>query len=334
MDPILSVRSLTVSYRSPRGQLHAVRDVNLDLYPDETVALTGESGSGKTTLALALLNLLPPGATILHGAIRYHGARGPIDVLALSPAALQVFRGENIAIVFQSALSALNPVLRVGDHFWDTARAHGLRDQPTISHRTLELLRAVQLDAERVVRAFPHELSGGMRQRVLLALALLLNPRVVILDEPTTALDILTQRALIELLRDLRSTFRFSMLVISHDFSLAAELADRVATMYAGRIVELGTTDAIFYHTSHPYTVGLMQAVPRLRGVHRDLHSIPGSAPDLAHLPPGSKFAPRCAYAASQCTEADPPLFVVDGDHGSACFFWDQVHRAHTQEPS
>ncbi len=332
MPPIISIRHLTIAYRTPRGEAHAVQDVNLDLHPEETVAVTGESGSGKTTLALALLKLLPPAATVVRGQILYQGPPGTINVLTLSPAALQRFRGEQVAMVFQSALSALNPVLRVWDHFWDTARAHGTSDQRTVRNRTLALLQAVQLDPERVIRAFPHELSGGMRQRVLLALALLLNPRVVILDEPTTALDILTQRTLIELLRQLCRDFRFSMLFISHDLSLAAELADRVATMYAGRIVEVGTTETIFYQPAHPYTVGLMAAVPTLHGDHRDLHSIPGSAPDLANLPPGCRFAPRCAYAQPQCLEADPPLFAVNGAHASACFLWDQVRRANAKE--
>ncbi len=332
MPPLLSIRNLTVAYRTSRGIAAAVREVSVDLYQDETLALTGESGSGKTTLALALLRLLPPAATIAGGELLYAGTRGSTDILALSAPALQRFRGEQVAMVFQNALSALNPVLRVWDHFWDTATAHGLTDARTVRERTLELLHHVQLDPERVVRAFPHELSGGMRQRVMLALALLLHPRVVILDEPTTALDILTQRTLIDLLRQLRRELQFSMLFISHDLSLAAELADRVATMYAGKIVESGTTDGIFYSPAHPYTVGLLEAVPTVHGDDREIQSIPGAAPDLVHLPPGCKFAPRCPYAEPQCLEAEPPLVAVNGTHASACRLWERVRRAHQKE--
>lgn len=332
MDPILSVRNLTIAYRSPRGMALAVREVSMDLYAGETLALTGESGSGKTTLALAMLRLLPPAATMVGGQILYHHGREVDDVPSLTPAALQQFRGEQVAMVFQSALSALNPVLRIWDHFWDTARAHGFSDPKTVRQAALQLLYRVQLEPERIIQTFPHELSGGMRQRVMLALALLLRPRVVILDEPTTALDILTQRTIIDLLRSLWREFGFSMLFISHDLSLAAELADRVATMYAGRIVELGEVDAIFYQSSHPYTVGLLEAVPTIHGDQRTLHSIPGSAPDLVHLPPGCKFAPRCAYAQPGCLTAEPELFAVKGTHGSACFLWEQVREAHSKE--
>jgi len=324
-ESLVSIRDLSIAYRGRGGTAQALREVNLDLYRDETLGLIGESGSGKTTLALAILRMLPPAAHVPQGQILYHQDGRAVDVLSLDAERLRRYRGEQVAMVFQSALSSLNPVLRIWDQFLDTARAHGETDQAKIRARTRDLLSHLQLEPERVLSAFPHELSGGMRQRVMLALALLLRPRVVVLDEPTTALDILTQRTIIDLLRSLRQEFGFSMMFISHDLSLAAELADRVATMYAGRIVEIGRTDELFYEPRHPYTVGLLQAVPTVHGDHRTLQSIPGSPPDLQRLPPGCPFHPRCPYARPACAEAEPDLLRISDGHRSACFFWDEV---------
>ncbi|HET6781591.1 MAG TPA: ABC transporter ATP-binding protein [bacterium] len=326
-DELISIRDLSIVYRGRGGSAQALREVSLDLYRDETLGLIGESGSGKTTLALAVLRMLPTAAHIPHGKILYHQDGRTVDVFSLDAERLRRYRGEQVAMVFQSALSSLNPVLRIWDQFLDTARAHGEFDQVRVQARTRELLSHVQLEPGRVLGAFPHELSGGMRQRVMLALALLLRPRVVVLDEPTTALDILTQRTIIDLLRSLRKEFGFSMMFISHDLSLAAELADRVATMYAGRIVEIGTTDELFYEPRHPYTVGLLQAVPTVHGGHRPLQSIPGSPPDLQRLPSGCKFHPRCKYARPTCAETEPDLLHVSDGHRSACFFWDEVRK-------
>jgi peptide/nickel transport system ATP-binding protein len=232
-------------------------------------------------------------------------------------------------MVFQSALNALNPVMRIRDHFADTAKDHGETNGSlkgrALTERATECLQMVQLDPDRVLGSFPHELSGGMRQRVMIALGLLLNPRVLILDEPTTALDVLTQRAIIEVLRTLKDEHRFAMIFVSHDLSLAAELADRVATTYAGRIVELGEVERIFYHPRHPYTVGLLDAVPTLAGEQQELSSIPGSPPDLIDLPTGCKFHPRCPYATDQCREEDPPLIEVAPAQTAACWHWEKV---------
>lgn len=326
-DELISIRNLSIVYRGRGGSAHALREVSLDLYRDETLGLIGESGSGKTTLALAVLRMLPTSAHIPQGKVLYHQDGRTVDVFSLDAERLRRYRGEQVAMVFQSALSSLNPVLRIWDQFLDTARAHGEFDQVRVQERTRDLLSRVQLEPGRVLSAFPHELSGGMRQRVMLALALLLRPRVVVLDEPTTALDILTQRTIIDLLRSLRKEFGFSMMFISHDLSLAAELADRVATMYAGRIVEIGTTDELFYEPRHPYTVGLLQAVPTVHGGQRPLQSIPGSPPDLQRLPSGCKFHPRCKYARPTCTETEPDLLHVSAGHRSACFFWDEVRK-------
>lgn len=225
-------------------------------------------------------------------------------MLGLKGGALRHFRWGECAMVFQSALNALNPVLRISEHFSDTARAHGFKagqGADALRKRSMDLLARVRLDPERVWRAFPHELSGGMRQRVLIALALLLEPQLLILDEPTTALDILTQRSIMDVLKELRSQLGFSMLFISHDLALAAELADRVATMYAGRIIEIGDVRTVFNNPYHPYTIGLIKAVPTLTGDKSELTSVPGSPPDLINLPTGCKFHPRCPLADERC---------------------------------
>ncbi|HWS79448.1 MAG: ABC transporter ATP-binding protein [Actinomycetota bacterium] len=329
-DEVLSVRDLEIGYATGRGLVRAVRGVSFDLGDDESLAFIGESGSGKTTLGLSLVRLLPQNASIARGEIHFRTAsEEALDLTTLDDEALRRFRWRECAMVFQSALNALNPVMRIRDHFADTAKDHGETNGSlkgrALTERATECLQMVQLDPDRVLGSFPHELSGGMRQRVMIALGLLLNPRVLILDEPTTALDVLTQRAIIEVLRTLKDEHRFAMIFVSHDLSLAAELADRVATTYAGRIVELGEVERIFYHPRHPYTVGLLDAVPTLAGEQQELSSIPGSPPDLIDLPAGCKFHPRCPYATERCREEDPPLMEVAPGQAAACWHWEKV---------
>lgn len=348
---ILQVDHISVTYQATRGTVKAVRDVSFTLCQGETLALIGESGCGKTTLGLALTRLLPKTARITHGTVRYTRHGQTSSVLDLPAKQMRAFRWQECAMVFQSALNALNPVLRIRDHILDTARAHGQHDQRAALHRAAELFELVRLDPQRVIASYPHELSGGMRQRVLLALGVLLDPQVVILDEPTTALDILTQRTVIESLRALQKSRGFACIFISHDLAIAAELADRVATMYAGKIIEIGAVNDIFYRQHHPYTLGLIHAVPTVSGEMRDLVSIPGSPPDLISLPTGCKFHPRCPYASPRCHDEEPALqpvttprqpvevrstggrlvTVVDAEadsavwHGAACFHQDRV---------
>ncbi len=326
---LLSVRNLAIDYRSRRGSVQAVRGVSFDVEPGETVAIIGESGSGKTTLAVGLIRLSPRNAVVTRGEIIFEQATGPRDVLAMDAEELRVFRWSETAMVFQSALNSFNPVINVWSQFLDTARAHGLSDANVVRRKSNELLELVHLDPERVLRAYPHELSGGMKQRVLIALSLLLGPRLLILDEPTTALDILTQRAIIDLLRDLRRKLGFAMLFISHDLSLAAELADRVLTMYAGRVVEEARVEDLFYRPRHPYSVGLLRAVPRVSGELGALESIPGSPPDLVHPPSGCAYHPRCSFAIERCRQEDPALVAVDTPgHAAACIRWEAVAEA------
>jgi peptide/nickel transport system ATP-binding protein len=326
MAPLLSVRDLAVEFRSGRGPVQAVRGVSFDVADGEAVAVIGESGSGKTTLAISLIKLIPRSARVTRGEILYRNGRGTQDVLDMENDDLRRFRWNETAMVFQSALNSFNPVINIWAQFLDTARAHGMSDPSAVRRKADELLNLVHLEPERVLRAYPHELSGGMKQRVLIALSLLLGPRLLILDEPTTALDILTQRAIIDLLRDLRARLGFAMVFISHDLSLAAELADRVLTMYAGRIVEEAKVGDLFYQPRHPYSVGLLRAVPRVSGELGALSSIAGTTPDLVNLPSGCAYHPRCPFAIERCKQEDPALVPVDSpQHAAACIRWQAV---------
>jgi peptide/nickel transport system ATP-binding protein len=326
MTPILSVRDLSIDYRTRRGPVHAVRDVSFDMERGETVAIIGESGSGKTTVAISLIRLSPRSARITKGQILFTGDGGTVDIRSLPEDELRQFRWSECAMVFQAALNSFNPVINIWEQFGDTARAHGLKDSKAVHARAEELLDLVRLDPKRVLRAYPHELSGGTKQRVLIALSLLLKPQLIILDEPTTALDILTQRSIIDLLGELRKTLGFSMIFISHDLSIAAELADRMITMYAGTVVERASVIDLFYRPRHPYSVGLLRAVPRVSGAMGAVASIPGSPPDLIRLPPGCTYVPRCPLAIAACSDREPDLVPVDTPHhDSRCIRWKTV---------
>ena len=325
-DQVLSVRGLSIAYSTRRGPVQAVRDVSFDLRRGETLAIIGESGSGKTTLAVSLIRLSPRTARITKGNILYRKDDDTIDVASLGDSELREFRWSECAMVFQAALNSFNPVISIWEQFLDTARAHGMTDAKQVRARSGELLGLVNLDPERVLRAYPHELSGGMKQRVLIALSLLLKPSIIILDEPTTALDILTQRAIIDLLRKLREQLGFSMIFISHDLSLAAELADRVLTMYAGTVVERASVKDLFYRPRHPYSMGLLRAVPRVSGALGSVVSIAGSPPDLIHLPQGCTYNPRCPFVIDECRVAEPALLAVDmPQHDARCIRWKHV---------
>jgi peptide/nickel transport system ATP-binding protein len=326
---ILSVEDLWVEYRTPGGWMQAVRGVSLDIRQGEAVALIGESGSGKSTLGFALLRMLVRTARVSQGKATYRDRSGNVlDLFNMKNSDFRKFRWKECAMVFQAAQNSLNPVMRVNDTFYETARAHGMTNKRQVRDRTMDLLKAVQLDGDRVYNAYPHELSGGMRQRVSIALALLLEPQLIILDEPTTALDILTQRAIIDVVKNLRDQLDFTMIFISHDLSLAAELADRVATMYAGELVEYGPVRDVFYNPKHPYSVGLLNAVPPIVGEDfTPLAAIPGATPNMLRIPSGCPFHPRCPYATEICSQVDPPLIDLGGTHFAACHHHDKVTK-------
>ncbi|WP_460496973.1 ABC transporter ATP-binding protein [Glycomyces tarimensis] len=333
---MLSVRDLEIAYRTGRKEsVTAVTGVDLDLYEGQSLALVGESGCGKTTLGLGLLRLLPALGEITSGSLVYRlkdGSRA--DLLQMGKERLRRFRWNEAAMVFQGAMNAFNPVARIYDHFADTLRDHADGKRWTkreVESRAGELLETVRLDPDRVLPSFPHELSGGMKQRALIALAIALDPKMLVLDEPTTALDLLTQRQIVQQLHELRSKFGFTMVFITHDLGLAAELADRVATMYAGRIIETGSARDIFYAPGHPYTAGLINAVMPVKGARPALESIRGYPPSLKAMPSGCAFHPRCAFATEECKAAPVALDVLarrpDGmTHAAACLHHDRVN--------
>lgn len=321
-NSVLSVQNLNVVYSALRGTVKAVRDVSFELNKRECLAFIGESGSGKSTLGTSLISLIPGTGRVSSGKIIYRTNSKETDIAKLSENEVRKIRWKEIAMVFQSALNSFNPILRIWNHIFETAKAHGVNDKEFVRKKSLELLELVQLDPERVLKSFPHELSGGMKQRTLIAMSLLLDPQILILDEPTTALDILTQKNIIELLKKIKSELELAMIFISHDLSIAAELADRVATMYGGKIVEIGPTYDIFYRSKHPYTKGLLKAVPKISGGFEELFSIPGEPPDLINPPSGCPFHPRCKYAEEICKKEAPQLEQVEGNNYVACYKW------------
>jgi len=324
--PVLDIRDLSIVYRTPGGDVRAVDQVNLALGAGEVVGLAGESGSGKSTLAYGACRLLRAPALVTNGSVTYRGRRvsRPADILKMRPEELRRLRWREIAIVFQSAMNALNPVLNVRDQLLDVIHAHLKMPRDEAHSRAASLLDLVGIPRSRL-RSYPHELSGGMRQRVMIAMALATDPEIIIMDEPTTALDVVVQRDILAQIVELKDRLGFSILFITHDLSLLLELADRIAVMYAGRFVEIATSDEIHREAAHPYTRGLLNSFPSLRGPRRDLAGIPGSPPDLRHPPPGCPFVPRCGYARPECRDVDMRLLPVatsrDPDHVTACPF-------------
>ena len=365
-EKLLEVKDLNVDYLASSGTVHAVTDVSFTLKRGEILGLAGESGSGKSTLAYAITCLLRPPAVITGGEILYYprtsqalnghsrvtfsrlsesgkrkqvkggDARSEseaqsINLLQLSPAQLREIRWDDLAIVFQSAMNALNPVMRVGSQIMDVLRTHrpdmGLDSR---KQRAVELFQLVGIAPDRL-RSYPHELSGGMRQRAIIAIALALSPDILIMDEPTTALDVVVQREILTEIMRLREKLDFSVIFITHDLSLLLELADNVAIMYAGRIVERASQRDLYLHPRHPYSYGLLNSFPSLHGPRRKMAGIPGSPPDLREVPPGCAFHPRCPFAFDTCKEVIPLLrFAQQEDPGQivACHLYDSRYNA------
>jgi peptide/nickel transport system ATP-binding protein len=311
--PVLEIKNLDVDYGLGDQAVQAVRDVTLTLHRGEVLGLAGESGSGKSTLAYGVTRLLPPPGVISGGSVIYHPPGGePYDVMSLTNAELRAFRWAETSIVFQGAMNSLNPVHKVSTQLLDVIKAHEPQLTPEARlARAREMLKLVGISADRM-DAYPHQLSGGMRQRVMIGMALVLEPQVVIMDEPTTALDVVMQRQILAQLVELRERLDFSVLFITHDLSLLVEFSDRIAIMYGGRIVEEARSADLYKTSLHPYSEGLLKSFPALRGPRKELAGIPGSPPDLRGMPSGCAFHPRCPHAFERCSEEIPVLGIPE----------------------
>ena len=320
MMPLLRVTGLTTTFKLAAGPVRAVDNVSLELRRGETLGLVGESGSGKSMTAMSILRLVqPPGETI-GGPVAFNGRK---DLLGLSEHEMRKIRGAEIGLIFQEPMTALNPVFTIGNQIAEAILVHGRASRAAARDRAVELLAAVKIpDPEKRVRDYPHQLSGGMRQRVLIAIALACRPLLLIADEPTTALDVTIQAEILDLLREMKDKLDLALLLITHDLGVVAGHADRVAVMYAGRIVEEGPVRRIFHSPAHPYTRGLLASIPGGAPGQR-LAGIEGTIPNLASLPPGCAFEPRCPDRFARCTTAPPPVFRVEPDHATRCYLYD-----------
>ena len=317
--PVLEVKNLAVEFGAGAGRVRAVDDVSFEVNPGETLAIVGESGSGKSVTALSLLRLVPtPPGRFCSGEILFEGE----DLLKASDAAIRSIRGNRIAMIFQEPMSSLNPALTVGLQIAEPLQLHGRLPWARAFDKARELLTRVRIpDAARRVNTHPHQFSGGMRQRAMIAMALACKPNLIIADEPTTALDVTVQAQILSLLKDLTKETNAALILITHDLGVVARYADRVCVMYAGRVVESGSAQDIYANPRHPYTLGLMASIPRLDQDAVDrLTPIDGQPPDLAALPRGCAFEPRCRYAMDRCREERPTLAHEGGRHYRACF--------------
>jgi oligopeptide/dipeptide ABC transporter ATP-binding protein len=323
LTALLSIRGLTTAFDIGGRHVAAVNDISFDVRAGETLSLVGESGSGKSVTALSILRLVQPPGRIVSGAIFFRDR----DLLTLPEDEMRQVRGAEIALIFQEPMTALNPVLTVGDQISEALLVHRKANRTQARLRAVELLDAVKLpDPARRARDYPHQLSGGMRQRVLIAIALACRPALLIADEPTTALDVTIQAEILDLLREMKARFSLSLLLITHDLGVVAETADRVAVMYAGRIVEQAPVREIFRTPKHPYTQGLLASIPGATPGTR-LRAIEGTVPDIGALPRGCAFGPRCPQHFARCDTAPPPFFDVGGEHQARCYLHEQEHR-------
>ena len=324
--PLLHIEDLSVEFATRGGAVHAVDGMNLTIEPGQTLGLVGESGSGKSVTARAIMRLVPtPPGRYTGGRILFEGT----DLLSLSEQEMQAMRGGRIAMIFQDPMTSLNPVLTINRQISEALQLHMGMSKDQAKARAIELLRMVGIpNAEERIDQYPHQFSGGMRQRVMIAMALSCNPKLIIADEPTTALDVTIQAQILDLMRSLQSERNTGVIMITHSMGVVAGMADRVQVMYAGSIVETASTEEIFANPRHPYTVGLMKSIPRLDARQREkLEPIRGLPPDLIDLPDMCPFVPRCDYAREKCEQKRPPLLEVAPGHLSACWFWEEVSK-------
>jgi peptide/nickel transport system ATP-binding protein len=318
MAPLLRVNDLRTSFFTSDGEVRAVDGVTFDIGDGRTVGLVGESGCGKSVTALSILQLLPKGTSrIVGGAVQFHGK----DLASLPEEEMRRIRGNEISMIFQEPMTSLNPVMTVGDQIAETVRLHRGASRSEARDRAIEMLGLVKVaDAQKRAGNYPHQFSGGQRQRVMIAMALACTPKLLIADEPTTALDVTIQAQILELIGELQQRLGMAVLLITHDLGVVAERADEVAVMYAGKIVESAKPEIIFSRPKHPYTVGLLNSMPGRRGAKKRLEAIPGMVPNPLNWPTGCRFRDRCARADARCAEAQPPLIEIETHHRVACF--------------
>jgi oligopeptide/dipeptide ABC transporter ATP-binding protein len=327
---LLDVRDLRVDFRLPDGVLHAVDGASFELRAGEAFGIVGESGAGKTMALRALVGLLPRAATLAGGQIVFEG----VDLAAAGPETLRAVRGRSISMIFQEPMTALNPVMRVGEQIAEGPLVRLGFSRRRAHERALELMRMVGIpDPEERAEAYAHELSGGMRQRVMIAIALSMEPKLILCDEPTTALDVTIQDQILKLLASLRERLQVSVVFVSHDLAVIAQTCRRVAVMYAGQVVETGPVEQVFREPRHPYTLGLLRSVPDVDDLRDVLATIPGSPPDLANPPSGCRFHPRCAFAQNDCVDGQFPLRALDGERATACIHHDLAAADVRREP-
>ncbi|EJF40655.1 oligopeptide/dipeptide transporter, C-terminal domain protein [Clostridium sp. MSTE9] len=314
-NTLLDIQNLSVEFRTDDGVVKAVNDMSLQIERGKTLGLVGETGAGKTTTALSILRLIPdPPGVITGGSITLDGE----DILAASKHQLEKMRGSLVSMIFQDPMTSLNPVLPVGEQIAEVYILHERINKQEAAKKAGEMLELVGIPASRG-RDYPHQFSGGMKQRVVIAMALACNPKLLIADEPTTALDVTIQAQVLKLMKELKSKYDMSMLMITHDLGIVAEVCDEVSVMYAGRVVEHGTLEDIYEHTAHPYTEGLFHSIPNIDAPAHRLIPIPGLMPDPTDLPPGCPFAPRCSYAVEECSKALPATIQLSDTHSVSC---------------
>lgn len=319
-NKLLSIHDLTIDYTSDNGSVHAVRNLELEIGYAETLGFVGETGAGKTTTALGIMRLVPdPPGVIRSGEIVFEG----VDLLKESEEKMRTYRGFKISMIFQDPMTSLNPVLTVGDQIEEVIALHENLGKKERRERAAEMLETVGIKKERI-NDYPHQFSGGMKQRVVIAMALACNPKLIIADEPTTALDVTIQAQVLELMKDLKKKYETSMIMITHDLGIVAEICDNVAIMYAGSVVEYGSVERLYNNPLHPYTHGLFNSIPSLDKDETSLHVIPGSPPNPADLPSGCPFSPRCSKAMDVCRQKIPPYFESEQGHKTACWLFDK----------